>query len=142
MIAGIYFREEILETSLLAGIFGVIIMLIPLLTSFKFKDTSIKLFGFHVYGLLFLTFFIGGMSMCPPYFIFPFAFFGSFSFFASIFVLRKELKGNIIALLIPTVLILLIGMRVPIDIKKAMSNEIQSRDEFFEKINSQEKSPI
>jgi len=64
IIAGSHFKEDILNSILPAGVLGIIVMLLPLIISFKSKELAIKLFPLYIFVLFLFTFLIAGLAMC------------------------------------------------------------------------------
>ena len=131
-IAGMYFSEDVLSNGILTGVLGLLIMSMPLLVnrfSKKLAKTLLCICAFSTLTCIFIL----SMAMCPPYAIFPFCFFGSFAVIAAIVVMGKELKSIIVPLSFSVLVMFIFGLRVPLDITRALRGEIPSRAEFEEK---------
>ena len=136
IIGGVYFREDVLGCypHIIAGL---MVLCIPLVI-YKKSKSLFKAFVplFVIFFFIYTLLFVAG-SMCPHYSQHAFTFGGSIGCCITLgfyFNETRNSKSPNISLSLCTILLILMGIRVPFDISRALNGGFQTRAEFMQQV--------
>ncbi|NQZ60019.1 MAG: hypothetical protein HRT88_21410 [Lentisphaeraceae bacterium] len=133
IIAGIYYREKVIEGLFPACVIGFAIMLLPLLLkrfSTKMALKAIKVLVYTLFPICFFSYAAG--AMYPPYGHHVFIFFLSISAFISLSFFAKEIGLiKVIPMYVLITLLFLMTIQVPHDLKAAYDGTMKTKEELF-----------